>query len=205
MISVILLSTAYIAAQILSDIASLKIIIIAGFSMDAGTLIYPITFTLRDMIHKAGGAKLARIMIVSAAAINLFMALFFKFVSILPGDPIVGDQSAFSSVLSPVWRLVIASIIAEVISEFIDTEIYILWIERITKKFEWTRVLVSNSISVPIDSLIFSFIAFWGVFPKSVVWAIILSNIIIKGITTFIGLPLIYLVKDQKKIKTIDI
>jgi len=34
----------YIAAQLLSDIASLKITLLAGFSMDAGTFIYPLTY-----------------------------------------------------------------------------------------------------------------------------------------------------------------
>jgi hypothetical protein len=37
-----------IAAQILSDVASLKIALIAGFSIDAGTFIYPLTFTISD-------------------------------------------------------------------------------------------------------------------------------------------------------------
>ena len=46
----IIVISAYIAAQMMADISSLRIIMIAGLSMDAGTLIYPLTFTLRDMI-----------------------------------------------------------------------------------------------------------------------------------------------------------
>jgi hypothetical protein len=38
----IVIVSIYIAAQMLSDIASLKIAYIAGFSVDAGTFIYPI-------------------------------------------------------------------------------------------------------------------------------------------------------------------
>ena len=37
-----------------------KITEVAGFSMDAGTLVYPFTFTLRDLVHKTVGAKAAR-------------------------------------------------------------------------------------------------------------------------------------------------
>ena len=69
----------YIAAQMLSDIASLKIGLIAGFSIDAGTFIYPITFTLRDLVHKRLGKQAARTVIIVAAGINLFMALFLQF------------------------------------------------------------------------------------------------------------------------------
>ncbi|MCD6577417.1 MAG: queuosine precursor transporter [Anaerolineaceae bacterium] len=199
MVSVILVSVAYIAAQMLADISSLKIVTFAGLSMDAGTFIYPITFTLRDMVHKVAGIKAARILIVAAAVVNIFMAIFFAFVSNLPGDPNVGDQSAFAIVLSPVWRLVLASIVAEVISELIDTEAYRIWTTKITKKFQWARVLVSNSFSVPIDSIVFSWLAFSGSMPNAVVWSIVLSNILVKGITTLVGMPLIYLVKEKNE------
>ena len=45
----------YVAAQLLSDIASLKISLIAGFSMDAGTFIYPLTFTRISYCRCGGG------------------------------------------------------------------------------------------------------------------------------------------------------
>ena len=48
----IVIISLYIAAQLLSDIASLKITMIAGFSMDAGTFIYPLTFTIRDLVNE---------------------------------------------------------------------------------------------------------------------------------------------------------
>jgi uncharacterized integral membrane protein (TIGR00697 family) len=197
MLQAVIVSSWYIAAQMLADITSLKIITIAGLSMDAGTLVYPITFTLRDLVHKAAGIRVARWLIVNAAIINLFMALLFWVVSRLPGDPSVGEQSAFAEVLSPVWRIVIASILAEVISELVDTEAYRIWIEYVTRKYQWMRVLASNSISVPLDSLIFSWAAFGDVLPNSVVWSIFLSNVLVKGATTIISLPFIYLVRER--------
>jgi hypothetical protein len=114
-----------------------------------------------------------------------------------PGDPNVGPQTAFAEVLSPVWRIVIASILAEVISELVDTEAYRLWIDHITHQYQWMRVLASNSISVPLDSLIFSWAAFGGVLPNPVVWSIFISNVLVKGATTLVSLPFIYLVRDK--------
>lgn len=190
--------TAYIAAQMLSDIASLKIAFIAGFSIDAGTFIYPITFTLRDLVHKRLGKSVARTVIILAAGINLFMALFFQFAAWLPQDPDWGMGREFAAILGPVWRIVIASIIAEVIAELIDTEVYEFWVNRITRRFQWARVLVSNSISVPVDSLIFCWGAFGFALPHSVVWSIFFANIIVKGLVTLISLPAIYLVKEKE-------
>jgi uncharacterized integral membrane protein (TIGR00697 family) len=197
MIPAIVVSAAYVAAQMLADVASLKIVLFLGLSMDAGTFIYPITFTLRDLVHKTVGAKAARVLIVTAAAVNLVMAGLFWLVSRLPGDPAVGPQTEFSTVLSPVWRIVMASIAAEVVAELVDTEVYRLWVERVTRRYQWLRVLTSNAVSVPLDSLMFSWGAFGGLLPVPVVWDIVLSNVLVKGATTLLSLPLIYAVPDR--------
>ena len=193
----IIVISLYIAAQLLSDIASLKITLIAGFSMDAGTFIYPLTFTIRDLVHKRLGKQVARTVIVIAAGINLCMALFFQFTAWLPQDPSWGLGREFAAVLGPVWRIVIASIVAEVISELIDTEIYHLWQNRITERYQWMRVLSSNAVSIPVDSLIFCWGAFGFSLPHDVVWSIFFANVIVKGAVTIISLPSIYLVKKQ--------
>jgi len=198
--SAVLVSVFYVAAQMLSDIASLQIVLLASFSIDAGTFIYPLTFTLRDMVHKVAGIKIARLLILSAAVVNILMALFFKLVASLPPDQAVGPQTAFGSLLSPVWRIVLASIIAEVIAELIDTEGYRFWVERVTRRYQWARVVFSNAISIPVDSFLFSFLAFYGTMPLSVVSSIFVSNMIIKGLTTVISIPGIYLVKERAEI-----
>lgn len=196
---VILVTSAYIAAQMLADVTSLKIAVVGGFSIDAGTFVYPLTFTLRDLVHKIVGAAGARLLIVTAAAINLIMALFFAFTAALPPDPSWPHQDAYAAVLTPVWRIVVASILAEVIAELIDTEVYRLWVARVTQRYQWARVLISNSFSVPLDSLIFCWVAFGGALPSAVVWSIVASNVLVKGATTLISLPAIYLVPEADR------
>jgi hypothetical protein len=195
----IVLVASYIALQIFSDIGSLRIVMLGGMSIDAGTFIYPLTFTLRDMVHKTMGKRGAQLMIVTAAGFNLLMALYFWMVSILPADMSVGTQAEFGLVLAPLWRLVFASIVAEVIAELTDTEIYSMWKKRVTARHQWSRVLVSNAVSIPLDSLIFCWIAFGGLFEASVVWSIFLSNTLIKFATTLVSLPAIYLVKEKEE------
>lgn len=193
----VILIGSYIAVQMLSDIGSLKIVLIAGFSMDAGTLVYPMTFTLRDLVHKSLGISAARAMILLAAVINLVMAAFFGVVGQLPPDPSVGDQSTFATLLAPVWRIVLASIVAEVVSELLDTQVYHRWKERMGHRAQWARVAVSNGISVPVDTLLFAFLAFGGVYELTVVWAIVTSNIILKLLVTAASVPLIYAVPER--------
>ncbi len=197
LLSSLLVSISYIAAQMLSDIGSLQIVSIFGFSLDAGTFIYPITFTLRDMAHKVLGKKMVRVLIISAAVINIVMAFYFWLVSLLTPDTAAGSSNIWGAVLAPVWRITAASIIAEVVSELLDTEVYHIWVTRMTTKYQWLRVLISNAFSVPLDSFIFSFLAFMGQMPTYVVWQIFWGNVLVKGIVTIFSMPMIYMVKDK--------
>ena len=191
-----LLAAAYVAAQMLADVASLKITEVAGFSMDAGTLVYPFTFTLRDLVQKVAGKQVARALIMAAAAINLFMAGLFWLVARLPAVAGVGPQTdSFGAVLAPVWRIVFASILAEVVSELLDTEGYSLWERRFGDRLQWGRVLASNAVAIPVDSGLFVLVAFAGVLSPGDVRETFVSNVAVKGLVTLISIPWIYLVR----------
>jgi uncharacterized integral membrane protein (TIGR00697 family) len=198
LILVAVLSALYVSAQLLSDVTSLKITEVAGLSMDAGTLVYPVTFTLRDLVHKVGGRRLARTLIVVAAGVNLLMAGLFWVVDALPAVADVGPQTElFGDVLAPVWRIVFASIVAEVVSELLDTEVYAAWVRRFGERSQWGRVLTSNGVAVPVDSVIFVLIAFVGVVPGGDVVEIFLTNVLVKGVVTLATIPLIYTVRGR--------
>ena len=194
--SLLIVGGAYVAAQMMADIASLRIISVGGFAVDAGTLIYPFTFTLRDMVHKIGGKSAARTLIWLAAGINVFMAGFFWLVAAWPADQFTGPQLGFGDVLAPVWGIVVASIVAEVVAELIDTEAYSMWVRRFGERHQWGRVLASNSVAIPVDSAIFVGLAtVFGIFPAEVAWSIFWVNVIFKGVIAIISIPMIYWVK----------
>jgi uncharacterized integral membrane protein (TIGR00697 family) len=199
-----ILAGSYVAAQMMSDIASLKIITVFGRGVDAGTLVYPLTFTIRDLVHKVAGKQVARALIFTAAAINIAMAGLFWVVAEWPGHPSAGDQLAFGEVLAPVWRIVLASIVAEVVSEMIDTEAYERWVDHFGAKFQWGRVLSSNAIAIPIDSVLFVLIAFVGDLPRALIWEIFGLNVVFKGVVTLISLPWIYLVHPEQRPRDAD-
>lgn len=180
----------------LSNISSLRIVEVLGISMDAGTLLYPLTFTLRDLIHKKSDKKTALHIVYIGVVMNLLMFLVFFIVSKLPADMVVGEQKEFGQVLVGSWRIVLASIVAMFISEVVDSEIYQWYAEKF-KKYHFMRVLTSNFISVPLDSAIVTLIAFYGVMPNSVLISITLVNIAIKYIIALVTVPSIYLVKEK--------
>jgi uncharacterized integral membrane protein (TIGR00697 family) len=193
--NLMIVTAAYVAAQMMSDIASLRIVEVFGWAVDAGTLIYPFTFTIRDLIHKIAGKAAARTVIVAAAVINLAMAVVFWLTAQMPPDLATGPQLEFGMVLAPVWRIVFASIAAEVLSELIDTEAYQRWVDRFGGRLQWGRVLASNAVSVPVDSAVFVLLAFWGVLPAAVMWEIFWVNVAFKGLVSVVSIPSIYWVQ----------
>ncbi len=201
-----LVVAAYVAAQMMADIGSLKIGIVVGLAVDMGTFVYPATFTLRDMVHKTLGKRNAQTLIIAAAGINLIMAAYLAWAASVPSDPSWGLGGAFSSILGPVWRIVLASIVAEIVSELIDTEVYHWFVTRVTTKYQWARVLVSNTVSIPIDSLVFTVLAFAPLpfladsplsVPWPVVWQIFIFNVGVKFAVTLVSMPLIYATPDR--------
>lgn len=197
---------AYIGAQVVSDITSLKIGTAFGRAVDMGTWIYPITFTLRDVVHKTLGKRAARTLIVTAAVVNLAMAAYLQWVARQPSDPSYPFGDEFKTVLGPVWRIVVASIVAELISELLDTEVYHWFVTKVTTRHQWARVAVSNAVSIPIDNLVFVLGAFAAIpfmadhpltLPWADVWEIFTVNLVIKAAVSALSLPLIYLSPDR--------
>jgi queuosine precursor transporter len=197
---------AYVGAQVIADVTSLKIGVVADRAVDMGTFVYPITFTLRDVVHKALGKRAARTLVLTAAAVNVFMALYLQWAAKAPTDVSYPLGEEFQAVLAPLWRITVASIIAEVVSELVDTEVYHWFVRRVTTRYQWARVAVSNAVSVPIDNVVFVVLAFGSIpgfqdhgltLPWEAVWDIFVVNLWVKGIVSACSLPLIYLTPDR--------
>ena len=121
-----------------------------------GTLIFGVTFTQRDRVHRYGRKAVYGMILV--AAIGMVLASLF---------------------LGVEWRIILASFIAIVLSEAADTEIYHQLLHR-----SWLqRVAGSNLVSIPLDSLLFNLIAFGGVFAPAMLTAIIFGEIVAKFTT----------------------
>jgi uncharacterized integral membrane protein (TIGR00697 family) len=133
--------------------------------------------------------------IVAAFIANLLLAAYSHLVVILPHPLFYSGQEAFARVLGSTPRIVIASLTAYLISAFIDAEIFAFWRVHVRGP-KWTRVLVSNTISTWVDSVVFITLAFYGIMP---IWILIKGQYIVKMAITIGSLPLIYLVKSQIK------
>lgn len=128
--------------------------------LSVGTIPFAVTFTQRDRVHRYG-RKTVYIMIAVAAVANVIM----------------------SYVLDVPLRFIVASFLAIVLAETADTEVYQRFIER-----RWLlRVAASNAISIPLDSTVFTVIAFAGTFTIATMTEIIAADILAKLVIGFMA------------------
>jgi len=208
--TIVLLVGTYIMCQAIADIGATKLVQVGGFLIPGGTFIFALTFTLRDVIHKRLGKEWARAAIISAALLNILMAGYLAIVSLLPYPPFFELGEAWGMIFAIIPAITIASIIAEVVSELTDTEMYHLVKTRLPAWPQWTRVLISNAVALPIDSLIFASLAFillpplfgGAALPIGALWPIIAGQVIFKAVVTLVSLPLIYTVPDREIVFT---
>lgn len=186
----------YVALQLIADVCAVKIVDVFGITVPAGVFVFALTFTWLDLLHKRLGIKWVRASIVVAAVCNLLMAFYFVLATNLPSAIFWSGQDAFAGTLGIVWRIVMASIIAELVSETVDAEIY-HQVEPFTGgKWQFVRVLLSNGAGLLVDTVLFITLAFGGTMPISALVSIAIGQIIIKAIITVFSMPIVYLVKE---------
>jgi len=147
----------YIIAVLAANYTATWFIPLPIFGMvSVGTLIFGITFTQRDRVHRYGRKAVYAMILLAAVGMVLESLL-----------------------LEVSWRIILASFIAIVLSEAADTEIYHQLLHR-----SWLqRVTGSNLVSIPLDSLLFNLIAFVGIFEPAMLVAIIFGEIVTKFTT----------------------
>jgi len=189
----IILLGLYIACEVIANVTASKPVQLGGIVVPAAIFIYALTFTLIDLINESLGKAGARKVILAAFIANLLLAAYAQFAVSLPPAPFYSGQEAFAGVLGSTPRIVLASLTAYLVSALIDAELFALWRIHVRGP-KWARVLVSNTISTWVDSLIFITLAFYGAMPT---WPLIKGQYVVKMAITFVSLPLIYLVKGQ--------
>ncbi|CAB5088872.1 Putative preQ0 transporter [Olavius algarvensis associated proteobacterium Delta 3] len=147
----------YIAAVLVANYTATWFIPLPVFMMvSVGTLVFGITFTQRDRVHRHG--RRAVYLMIFIAAVGMVLESLF---------------------LGVEWRIITASFIAIVLSETADTEVY----HKLLRRSWMQRVIGSNLVSIPLDSILFNVIAFLGVFQPGMLVAIIFGEIVAKFTT----------------------
>jgi len=177
---------------ILANVLATKIGSFFGFFMDIGILVYPLTYLMTDLISECWGKEQAN----RTVRIGFFLSLSTVLITLLAvsiGAAPFADATGFNTLFLAVPRIVLASMIAFLISQSIDVNLF-HWIKKKTNgKHLWIRNNGSTMISQLFDSVIFTTIAFLGVFPPGALLAMIGVQYVAKFIIAAADTPFVYL------------
>lgn len=187
----------YISSELIANVTASKAVAVGNIVVPAAVFIYALTFTLVDLVNEVLGKQGARYVVYTAFMANLLLAAYIQFAISLPAASFYEGQQIFAAVLGSTPRIVVASLTAYIVASLVDIEIFAWWRQKVGRH-KWARVLVSNSISTLVDSIVFISIAFWGVFP---VLPLIRGQYIVKMAVTVVSIPLIYLLRERRGIK----
>ena len=190
-----LISLSIIFATLLltANITAVKIIAIGSEGIDAGIIAYPLTYLISDVLSEVYGRKTTTKIIWLGFASNLLMVVILFIVGVIPEATYWNDQESYNKILGSVPRIVLASMIAYLISQHHDVFAFEMWKNITKKRFLWLRNNASTIVSQGIDTTIFVLIAFIGTYSMNAIWNMIWITYLIKIAMAIIDTPLIYL------------
>lgn len=154
---VIGLAAAFILTMTVADFAAVKFLDLGWVMTPAGSLLFAFVFVTRDMLHKLVGGAMVKRVILIAIALNVLTALFMWAMTLLPA-PGFRPSDAFDAVFRMAPAIVAGSIVAGLISQWVNTWAYQWLWDR--GHSTWSRTIWSNVISLPVDAIFFTILAF---------------------------------------------
>jgi len=188
----------------IANIQVTKTVVLFGMEATLGNIVYATSFLATDILSECYGKKAAA-KAVGIGFFSLIVMTVLMNVAIL-FNPAPSDfvQESMSTIFGLMPRIALASLTAYLLSQLHDIWAYGFW-GRLKPgiKWLWLRNNASTAVSQLIDTLLFTILAFWGVFPWSILWQIMLTTYVLKWVVAMLDTPFIYIAKnwhDSKKV-----
>ncbi|WP_125610163.1 queuosine precursor transporter [Specibacter cremeus] len=147
---------------ILSNIGAAKGVQFGPIVTDGGFFLFPFAYILGDVISEIYGFKVARRAILATFALSVFASLTYWVIIALPGftdDYGRAKQAALEGALGPVPQIVLASMLAFLAGQTINSFIIVRLKARQGERKLWMRLMGSSGVGEFVDTLIFCTIA----------------------------------------------
>lgn len=186
----LMLVVIFVGFLMMSNILANRMVQLWIFSIDAGTLTFPVTYILSDVFSEVYGYKWSRRVTWIAAGMNLIFSLLIMLACVLP-YPEWYDASPFTAAIGSSYRIVVASLISYVCGDFVNDRVFRAYKRHHSdlKGFS-VRAIVSSLCGEIVDTSLFVLIAFLGTMPAIEMFPMILISIVIKTSYEVIILPL---------------
>lgn len=185
------------------------LLVVEAFSLEQtlGNILFASSFLTTDILSEFYGKKSSK----KAVSAGILTSVSFLILSQtwLLYNVTNGYDEPFKMLFSNTPRIMISSLTVYAISQFLDVWLYHKWwsfTEKISgdkRKFLWVRNNGSTLISQFVNSILFTFFAFYGVYDFNTLIDIFVASYIIFIVTTILDTPAIYIARYlyEKKMK----
>lgn len=157
----------FVVVLLISNIAAIKLIQFGPIISDGGAILFPLAYILGDVLTEVYGYRYARRAIWTGFGAMLLAVTIFTIVRYLPGAEAWASQDAYVEILGFFPRIVIASLAAFLVGEFLNSFVLAKLKLRYSGKKLWLRLIGSTFVGQFFDTLVFGLIAFAGILTGS--------------------------------------
>jgi len=195
----------YLTSLLAANTLGLKIMpFIAGTHLSVAVFFFPFVFLTTDVIGQVYGQKMAKNFVL-AGFLSVLLFLLYSFISLALPWSVDGlkFQDSYKIIFSVSFRMSVASLLAYLIAEYQDVIAFFFFKKKFGGQGFWLQSNLSNLWSQLLDTLIFMFVAFGGVYSVKTIILISLPWWLYKVLMGFIYTPLsyvgIYLLRYENK------
>lgn len=153
----------FASVLLISNIGAVKLISIGPLILDGGAVLFPLVYIFGDVLTEVYGYAYARRAIWTGFGIMLLAVAALTIVRFLPASPEWTAQQSYVDILGFFPRIVLASLIAYLVGEFMNAYVLAKLKLRYGTARLWLRLVGSTIVGQGLDTIVFGLIAFGGI------------------------------------------
>ena len=192
----------YLWTVLVTILANIEVLILVkafGMEMTLGNILFASSFLVTDILSEFYGKQASKKAVLLGTATSICTTLITaSWLFYIPSENDIA-YGHIRAIFSNTPRVMIASIIVYIIVQFFDVWLYhLIWgiTEKLSndkKRYLWLRNNASTITSQLLNTVLYTFFAFFGVYDIKTLISIIISSYIIFVVTSICDTPFIYL------------
>ena len=177
-------------------VSSINLPFYGEYIYGAGVLFFPISYLFGDILTEVYGYARSRRVIWAGFIALVFASLMAFVVTALPAAKTMPaeQQQAINLIFGQVPRIVLASLLAFWIGEFVNSFVLAKMKLLSAGKFLWMRTIGSTVMGEIADTMIFYPIAFYGTWSNEQLISVMIGNYFIKVLWEVAATPFTYFI-----------
>ncbi|HDD36177.1 MAG TPA: VUT family protein [Archaeoglobus veneficus] len=190
----------FTALIVIANVISSKIIFVGEVGSvnligPAGVIVYASTFLITDIIGEIYGKEYSKKAVITGFFANIIAVIAILIAINWTPAPFLSNEflNSFNKILGFAPRIVLASMIAYLISQTHDVYAFHFWKRKTKGRHLWLRNNASTIVSQAIDTAVFITIAFYGLVANEVLLSMIFGQYVLKVFIALFDTPFIYI------------